>query len=120
MRNAVATISYPEPANFLRRMLDENEGDWLSKMQCNTIRYLRTYWVIWTQVWTKYRGGGCTARTALALVTCISVSPTTATTTAEAIDEDNNRTTKTPVVATANVNSGKISSNTQSLPIDVF
>ena len=41
------SISFPEPANFLRRMLDENEGsekdrflgypDWLSE-----IRYLRT------------------------------------------------------------------------------
>ena len=40
-------ISFPEPANFLRRMLDENEGsgkdqllrdpDWLSEMQYNTI-----------------------------------------------------------------------------------
>ena len=38
-------ISFPEPANFLRRMLDENEGsgkdqflgdpDWLSEMQYN-------------------------------------------------------------------------------------
>ena len=43
-------ISFPEPANFLRCLLDENEGsgkdqfladpDWLSEMQCN-IRYLR-------------------------------------------------------------------------------
>ena len=44
---------YPDPANFLRRMLDENEGsekdqflgdpDWLSEMQYNAIiRYLRT------------------------------------------------------------------------------
>ena len=40
-------ISFPEPTNFLRRMLDENEGsgkdeflgdpDWLSDMQYNTI-----------------------------------------------------------------------------------
>ena len=40
-------ISYPEPSNFLQRMLDENEGsgkdqflgdpDWLSEMQYNTI-----------------------------------------------------------------------------------
>ena len=40
-------ISFPEPANFLRRMLDENEGyvkdqflgdpDWLSEMQYNTM-----------------------------------------------------------------------------------
>ena len=40
-------ISYPEPSNFLRRMLDENEGsgkdqflgdpDWLSEMQYNAI-----------------------------------------------------------------------------------
>ena len=39
------SISYPEPSNFLRRMLDENEGsgkdqflgdpDWLSEMQYN-------------------------------------------------------------------------------------
>ena len=41
-------ISFPGPANFLRRMLDENEGsgkdqflgdpDWLSEMQYNTIQ----------------------------------------------------------------------------------
>ena len=41
------TTSFPEPANFLRRMLDENEGsgkdqflgdpDWLSEMQYNAI-----------------------------------------------------------------------------------
>ena len=40
-------ISFPDPANLLRRMLDENEGsgkdqflddpDWLSAMQYNTI-----------------------------------------------------------------------------------
>ena len=49
-------ISYPEPSNFLQRMLDENEGsgknrflgdpDWFSEMQYNTIqyvRYLRTF-----------------------------------------------------------------------------
>ena len=40
-------ISFPEPANFLRRMLDENEGsrkdqflgdpDWLSEMKYNII-----------------------------------------------------------------------------------
>ena len=43
----VNTISFPEPANFLRRMLDENEGsgkdqflgdpDWLSEMKYDTI-----------------------------------------------------------------------------------
>ena len=43
----IYTISFPEPANFLRRMLDENEGsgkdqflgdpDWLSEMQYDTI-----------------------------------------------------------------------------------
>ena len=41
------SISYPEPSNFLGRMLDENEGsgkdqflgdiDWLFEMQYNTI-----------------------------------------------------------------------------------
>ena len=46
MKNATS-ISFPKPANFLRRMLDENEGsakdqflgdpDWLSEMQYNTI-----------------------------------------------------------------------------------
>ena len=43
-------VSFPEPANFLRRMLDENEGsgkdqflgdpDWLSEMQYDTISSL--------------------------------------------------------------------------------
>ena len=43
----IRTISFPESANFIRRMLDENEGsrkdqflgdpDWLSEMQYNTI-----------------------------------------------------------------------------------
>ena len=43
-----SNISLPEPANFLRRMLDENEGsakdqflgdpDWLSEMQYNTTK----------------------------------------------------------------------------------
>ena len=46
-RVRVETISFPETANFLRRMLDENEGfgkdqflgdpDWLSEMQYDTI-----------------------------------------------------------------------------------
>ena len=41
-QSALDAISFPEPANFLRRMLDENEGsgkdrflgdpDWLSEM----------------------------------------------------------------------------------------
>ena len=49
-KNRRPAISLPEPANFLRRMLDENKGsgkdqlkgdsDWLSEMQCNIIRPL--------------------------------------------------------------------------------
>ena len=44
------TILFPEPANFLRHMLDKNKGsgkdqflgdpDWLSEMQYNAIRLL--------------------------------------------------------------------------------
>ena len=45
--HGASTISFPEPANFLRRMLDKNEGsgkdqflgdpDWLPEMQYNKI-----------------------------------------------------------------------------------